>query len=116
MVRLDIEVVDRKLDYNIILGCSWTYAMTTIVFMVFCIILFPLDRRMVDPLPFCTRDYSPLPSGTIPLVGGMPNSYVSIGTVILKGSSLMGLFPLPPPKVPQIVSMVSTLPHDPIDP
>jgi len=35
MVMVDIEVVDRHLDYNTILGCSWTYAMTPIVSLVF---------------------------------------------------------------------------------
>lgn len=102
MVTMDIEVVDRKLNYNLLLGSSWTYAMTAIVYTVFCIILFPLDGKIVivDQLSFCTHDYSPLVSGSIPLVGGVPDSYVSIGTSLLKGFSLMGSFPLLPPIVP----------------
>jgi len=38
IVMVDIEVMDKKLDYNLLLGRSWTYAMTTIVSIVFCII------------------------------------------------------------------------------
>lgn len=56
------------------------------------------------------------PSSTIPLVGGIPNSYVSISTDLLKGSSFMGFFPLLPPKVPLTIFMVSTIPHDPTNP
>ena len=55
MVTVDIEVVDKKkLDYNLLLGCSWTYAMMAIVSTVFCIILFPLDGKVVivDQLSF----------------------------------------------------------------
>jgi hypothetical protein len=49
-------------------------------------------------------------------VGGVPDSYVSIGTGLLKASSLMGCFPLQPPKVPQMVNMLSSIPHEQTDP
>lgn len=115
---MDIEVVDKRLDYNLLLGQSWTYAMKTIVSTVFRIILFPLDGKVVivDQLSFCTPDYSLLPSGFVPLVGGVPDSYVSIGTSLLMASSLMGCFPLLPLAVPQMVNMVSSIPHGLTDP
>ena len=96
-VTVDVEVVDKKLDYNLLLGRSWTYAMTTVVSTVFRIILFPLDGKVitVDQLSFCTSDYSPLSNGSVPLVGGVTDSFVSISTNLLKASSLMGFFPLP---------------------
>jgi len=99
MVMVDIEVVDRKLDYNMLLSYNWTYAMTAIMSTIFHIILFQLDGSIftMDQLSFCTPDYSPLPSDIVPLVGGIPDSYVSICTGLLKGSSLMGCFHLPPP-------------------
>ena len=31
MVIVDIEVIDRHLDYNLLLGSSWSYVMTAIV-------------------------------------------------------------------------------------
>lgn len=117
-VMVDIEVVDHKLDYNLCLGCSWTYAMNAIVSLVFRIILFPLDGNIVtvDQLSFFSLYYSLLPSGSIPLVGGVPDSYVSINIGLLKGSSLMGCFPLLLPTVPHTVNMVSSIPHEPTNP
>jgi hypothetical protein len=35
MVEVDVEVVDAPLDYNLLLGRNWTYAMTAIVSSVF---------------------------------------------------------------------------------
>lgn len=97
MVTVDIDVVDRKLGYNLLLDCSWIYAMIVIVSTVFPIILFPLDGRIVaeDQLSFFTPDDFSLPSDSAPLVGGIPYSYISIRTGLFKGSSVMGCFPLP---------------------
>jgi len=108
IVIVDIEVVDKRLDYNLLLGRSWTCAMVAIISTVFRIILFPLDGKVVivDQLSFCTPDYSPLPSGYVPLVGGVPNSYINISTGLLKASSLMGCFPLQSPKVSQMITML----------
>lgn len=71
---------------------------------------------MVDQLSFCTPNYSPFLGSIVPLVGGIPNSYVSVGTGLLKASSLIDCFPLPLPEVSHTVSMVSTIPHHPTDP
>jgi len=49
-------------------------------------------------------------------MGGVPDSYVSIGTSLLKASSLMGCFPLQLPKVPKTVNMISSIPHEPPNP
>ena len=34
-VTVDVEVIELHLDYNLLLGCSWSYAMTAIVSSVF---------------------------------------------------------------------------------
>jgi len=47
MVTVDIEFVDQKIDYNLLLGRGYTFAMTSIVSIVFRITLFPLDGRIV---------------------------------------------------------------------
>ena len=70
----------------------------------------------MDQLSFCTPDYNTLPSSTVPLIGGFPDSYVSIGTGLLKASSLLGCFPLPPPDIPNTVAMISTTLDGSIDP
>ena len=46
-VNLDMEVVDDPIDYNLLLGCSWSYAMIAIISSVFQLILFPLDGKIV---------------------------------------------------------------------
>ena len=69
----------------------------------------------MDQLSFCTPDYSTLHSKSVPLVGGVPNSYVSVGTGIIKASSLMGSFPVPPPEAPHMISMISTISDGSID-
>jgi len=81
---------------------------------VFRIILFPLDGKVVtvDHFSFCTLDYSPLQSGSKPLVGGGTKYYVSLGTGLLKASSLMDFFPLQSPKVSQMVNILSSIPHE----
>jgi len=40
-VSIDVEVVDGPLDYNILLGRPWVYAMTAIVSTYFRMIVFP---------------------------------------------------------------------------
>ena len=70
----------------------------------------------MDQLPFCTPDYTTLPSSIVPLIGGFPNSYVSIGTSLLKASSLLGFFPLPLQDIPNTIAMKSTTFDGSIDP
>ena len=40
-MNIDVEVVDRPLDYNILLGRPWVYAITAIVSTYFIMISFP---------------------------------------------------------------------------
>lgn len=35
IVSLDVEVVDAPLDYNLLLGCSWSYAMAAVISSIF---------------------------------------------------------------------------------
>ena len=71
-VTMDVEVIERHLDYNLLLGHIWSYAMTAIVYSVFRLMLFPLDGKIVtvDHLSFYTPDYTTLPSIIVPLIGG----------------------------------------------
>jgi hypothetical protein len=50
----EFEVVDASLDYNILLGRSWTYAMQVVVVIVLWVLLFPHEDRIVtiDQLSF----------------------------------------------------------------
>ena len=40
-VCIKVEVVDVPLDYNLLLGRSWTYAIHAVVSIVFWVLLFP---------------------------------------------------------------------------
>jgi hypothetical protein len=54
MVEVDVEVVDVSLDYNLLLRCNWTYAMTAIISSIFRTLCFPHDSNimMIDQLYF----------------------------------------------------------------
>ena len=41
MANLDVEVVYAPLDYNLLLGRNWSYAMTAVVSSIFRLIMFP---------------------------------------------------------------------------
>jgi len=47
IVNLDVEVVDAPLDYNLLMGRSWSYAMTVVVSSVFRLIKFPYQGKIV---------------------------------------------------------------------
>jgi hypothetical protein len=51
---VEVEVVDVPLDYNILLGQSWTYAMAMIISIVFWVLCFPHEGRIItiDQLSF----------------------------------------------------------------
>jgi hypothetical protein len=46
-VCVEVEVVDASLDYNLLLGRSWTYSMQAVVTTVFWVWLFPHEDRIV---------------------------------------------------------------------
>jgi hypothetical protein len=66
-VCVEVEVVDAPIDYNLLLGRSWTYAMQAVVATVFRVLLFPHEGRIVtiDQLSFSRPD---------PALGGIHSS------------------------------------------
>ena len=51
---VEVEVVDAPLDYNLLLGRSWTYAMHVVVSTIFRVLCFPHEGQIVtiDQLSF----------------------------------------------------------------
>ena len=47
MVHIDIEVLDTHLDYNILLGWSYMYAMSAITSFVFRIMMLPYEDQII---------------------------------------------------------------------
>jgi hypothetical protein len=119
-VTVDVEVVDAPLDYNLLLGRSWFYAMTAIASSVFRCVQFPHQGKIVtiDQLDFCTPDARIPATNNIPFLGDHPVTYESVGVVLLKDSSLMGTFPTPLPPIAHhisVVNMISTLPYQSLE-
>lgn len=47
MVSIKIEIVDAQRNYNILLGQSWTYAMSAVISLLFQMIQFPHKGKIV---------------------------------------------------------------------
>ena len=94
IVSIQVEVVDAPLDYNLLLGRNWFYAMTVVTFTVFRTLQFPHLGRIVtiDQLDLCTPDVTTPTTNNISLLGQSPPPYQSIRVGMLKDSALMGVF------------------------
>jgi hypothetical protein len=93
---VEVEVVNAPLDYNLLLGRSWTYAMKEVVTTVFRVLLFPHERQIVtiDQLSFSRPDPA-LGASTIPMIDNPQDGVVNVGVGLCP--SLMGTFDYPPP-------------------
>jgi hypothetical protein len=107
-VTFDVEVVDALLDYNLLLGRSWFYAMTVIASSIFRCVQFPHQSKIVtvDQLDFCMTDARAPATNNIPFLGDHKITYESVGVILLKYSSLMGTFPTPLPSTTHHISTV----------
>jgi hypothetical protein len=96
-VCVEVEVVDAPIDYNLLLGRSWTYAMQAVVATIFRVLLFPHEGRIVtiDQLSFSRPDPA-LGASTVPMVDNPQAGVVNIGVGLCP--SLMGTFDYPPPQ------------------
>jgi len=91
-VSLDVEVVDAPLDYNLLLGRSWSYAMTAVISSVFRVIKFPYNGKIVtiDQLTYFSSD--PASSESIQHVDKKIIPYKDVGVGLVKDSGLLGTF------------------------
>jgi hypothetical protein len=94
---VEVEVVNASLNYNILLGRSWTYAMQAVVATIFQVLLFPHEDRIVtiDQLSF-SRPNPSLGESTVPIIDNPQPSVVNIGVGLCP--YLMGTFDYPPPQ------------------
>ena len=53
-VSVEVEVIDAPLDYNLLPGRNWTYAMSAIVSAIFRVVVFPHEGKLItiDQLDF----------------------------------------------------------------
>jgi hypothetical protein len=114
-VQVEVEIFDAPLDYNLLLGRSWIDSMCVVVSTLFHVVRFPHQGKVVtvDQLAFFNSDTH---TGNVPFIAKTPLGYENVGVGLLKDSSLMGTFPIPPPNVPcpsvASINMISTVPHE----
>jgi hypothetical protein len=114
-VHVEVEVFDAPLDYNLLLGRSWIDSMCAVVSTLFRVVRFPHQGKVVtvDQLAFFNSDTR---HGNVPFIAKTPPSYENVGVGLIKDSSLMGTFPIPPPDVPRLsidsINMISTSIHE----
>lgn len=96
-VCVEVEVVDAPLDYNLLLGRSWTYSMQVVVATVFRVLLFPHEGWIVtiDQLFFSRPDPS-LGASMVSMIDNPQPSVVNVGVGLCP--YLMGTFNYPPPQ------------------
>ena len=115
-ISIQVEVVDAPLDYNLLLGRNWFYAMTVVASTVFRTVQFPHLGIIVtiDQLDLYTPDVTTSMANNIPMLGQCPPPYQSIGVGMLKDSSLMGIFPSTPPSLDTMtVHMITSFDYEP---
>jgi hypothetical protein len=110
-VNVEAEVFDAPIDYNLILGRSWIDSMHAVVSTLFRVLRFLHQGKVVvvDQLDFFNSDSH---TRNVPFISKTPSSYENVGVGILKDSTLMGMFPIPPPDIPPpfvtSIKMIST--------
>jgi hypothetical protein len=103
-ILIDIEVIDAPLDYNILFGHSYMYAMKAVASSVFRTIMFPHNEKIVtiDQV----SHYEPNPSANLdnilPLIHTNKDTYplIEMGPGIFKDPSLLGTYHGAPPLLP----------------
>ena len=93
-IEMDVEVIERNLDYNILLGRPWIYAMTAVVSTYFRKISFAFQGgiTIVDQQTFLPNGSQV--TGSIPMIHGSLHSLQNIRVGLLKDPILMGTFSL----------------------
>jgi hypothetical protein len=110
-VNVEFEVFDTPLDYNLLLGHSWIDSMHAVVSTLFYVLCFPHQENIitVDQLAFFNFDSH---TSNVPFILKTPLGYKNIAVGLIKDSTLMGTFPIPPPDVPPpfvtSINMIST--------
>jgi hypothetical protein len=111
-----VEVFDTPLDYNLLLGRRWVDSMRAVMSTLFHVVRFPHQVKVVtvDHLSFF-KYYTH--TGNVPFIENTPPGYENVGVDLLKDSSLMGTFPIPPPPdLPRpfiaSINMISIVPHE----
>jgi hypothetical protein len=114
-VNVKVQVFDAPLDYNLLLGHRWIDSMHVVVSTLFRVLHFPHEGKVVvvDQLAFFNSDSR---TSKVPFISKTPPGYENVGVGLIKDSTLMGTFPIPPPNIPPpfvaSINMISTSLHE----
>ena len=80
-MSIEVEVIDAPLDYNLLLGRSWTYAMSAIALVVLRVVVFPHEGKLVtvDQLSFTRKGRMETNESIMPLVDQIKPASESLG-------------------------------------
>ena len=89
--------MDAPIDYNILMGRSWIYAITTIVSSIFQVVRFPHQEKIITINQLDDYTLEASIHSNVPFVENSKVVIQYVGVRMLKDSSLMGTFTIPPP-------------------
>ena len=98
-ISLKVEVVDASLDYNLLLGHTWFYAMKELAPSLFQVIHFPHQGKIItiDQINYYTPDLCTDHNKNVPLVSDSSTVTECVGEGIFKDPFFMGVFPMSAP-------------------
>lgn len=90
-VSIDVEVIDSLLDYNLLLGITWFYAMKVVSSTIFRLLCFSHKRKIVtiNQLDYYMPDLCPHVNIMVPLIFQSTSTAQSIGADLFKDPCLM---------------------------
>jgi hypothetical protein len=94
-ILIDIEFINAPLDYNILFGCSYMYAMKSVAFSVFRTMIFPHNRKIItiDQLTHYEPNHFTNIDNILPLIRASSDAFLVINiaiVIILKDPSSLG--------------------------
>jgi len=101
-----VEVVDAPLDYNLLPGHSWSYAMTAIASSVFRLIKFPHNGKIITIDQLTNFSSNPASTDSIQHIGKTTIPYKDVDVGLIKDSGLLGTFSFPPPNVSLYIATI----------
>ena len=97
IMNIHVGVVDGPLDYNILLERPWVYTMNAIVSTYFRMISFPHKGTIIAINQLSFFSSASQVTGSVLVIHIPQLELQNIGVGLLKDSTLMGTFALPPP-------------------
>lgn len=100
-ISIYTKMIDVSLDYNLLLGNTWFYAIKVVSSTVFRLLGFPHEGKIVtiNQLDYCMPNLCPNANTTFPLISESASTAQSIGEGMFKDPCLMGVFPLSTPNI-----------------